>query len=209
MAVQTITTVLVPAASYALTSLETTKDELGLGAATNDDAFLARAITQVSVKIGHYCNRVFAVETVEDRILIDRDRHPDQVPGRVRELLASRSPIIAMISFSLDVVALIEGSDYLTDQGAGIWRRIGDGGYPIEWPARPITATYQAGYAAIPPDLEEATLRLVTARYAARGRDPLLRSEGDPALGQQSWWAGDIPDGIKEILDHYRTPVVA
>src|ERR1700756_1662640 len=68
-----ITTVLTPATAtapagpYDLTDLATVKDELAIPTSdTSKDGFLQRAITQVSAAVAQYCNRVFAVETIQD-----------------------------------------------------------------------------------------------------------------------------------------------
>jgi hypothetical protein len=67
-------------------------------------------------------------------------------------------------------------------------------------------------YAEIPADVVDAVLRLITARYKARGRDPLMRSQGEPNIGQTTWWvgtpgiSGSMPEEIAGILDNYRVP---
>jgi len=89
-------------------------------------------------------------------------------------------------------------------------------GYPTNWNPVLTTAVYSAGYKTIPADLVDATLRLVTARYAARGRDPLIMSQDQPGLGTQRYWVGGMP-GVKgafpqeiaALLDLYRVPVTA
>jgi hypothetical protein len=64
--------VLVKADSIDLTDLATIKEELSLKTAdTSKDAFLTRAITQISKAIESYCKRTFAVETVRDSFAVD------------------------------------------------------------------------------------------------------------------------------------------
>lgn len=109
MAVETITTVLVPAAAtppagaYDLTDLATARDELSIPSGdTSNDGFLSRAITQVSRAIQSYCGRVFQVEMLEDLIYIQQDAYPWQVPGGVYPLQLSRWPLnnYAVIAFT-------------------------------------------------------------------------------------------------------------
>lgn len=228
-AVETITTVLTaataaaPAGPYDLTDLATVKDELNIPTSdTSKDAFLSRAITQASAAIASYCNRVFAVETVQDVIHPERDAYPYQVPGGVAPLQLSRWPLVAVAWVSIvdppgTTTTLLEGSDFQSDLARGWLIRLNKyTGYPSSWDPVMTTAVYQAGYASIPADLVDATLRLVTARFAARGRDPLLRSEDQPGLGTQAYWVGGMP-GVKgafpqeiaAILDLYRVPVTA
>jgi hypothetical protein len=69
-------------------------------------------------------------------------------------------------------------------------------------------------YPQIPPDIEDACLRLVTQRYQARGRDPSMISRSQPGLGEQRWWfgmapgqKGNLPPEIAALVDPYRVPV--
>ena len=309
MAVETITTVLVAAAlpvdadgdadtastagPYDLTDIATVKDELSItGNDTSNDAFLARAITQASAAISRYCNRVFAVEAVQDQIFIQQDAYPFQVPGGVYPLQLSRWPLVqtgavgftgnthsslvvdgiantigisvgalvfaadgsipagttvatvgpksitlsqaatsAKTALSLttgvqavqtlsvgDTQTLVYGTDFTIDANRGWLIRLNSWtGIQVRWESLPVTVQYQGGYAAIPDDLVDACLRLVTARFRARGRDPLLveRSQG-PALGAERFWVGvvpkqtgSMPPEIAGLLDNYRVPVVA
>lgn len=295
MAVETITTVLVaatatpPAGPYDLTDLATVHDELALPMTdTGDDAFLSRAITQASAAISRYCNRVFAVETVQDQIFIQQDPYPWQVPGGVYPLQLSRWPLnnSSVVSFTgnthssilvdgiastvglnpgalvfgsgipvgttmvnvyptsimlsqaatatataisltsgLQVVqtlaigttqTLIYGTDYTIDPARGWLIRLNPYiGISSKWEAEPTTVQYQGGYASVPSDLQEACLRLVTARYRAKARDPALLERTQPGMvGSERFWFGSAPGQvgafapeIAALLDQYRVPV--
>ena len=94
-----ITTVVTPAASYDLTDLKTVKDELKLTAAdTGNDDFLCRAISEASLIIANYCDRVFPPETVEDLFYRDiRGPMPVRCVDASR-LQLSRWPVISIAS---------------------------------------------------------------------------------------------------------------
>lgn len=71
-------------------------------------------------------------------------------------------------------------------------------------------------YAHLPDDVVDACLRLVTARFKARGRDPMLRTQGEPGIGQQQFWIGPqpgqhgaLPPEIQSLVEPYRVPVIA
>ncbi len=102
MSVEAITTVLVaataqaPAGPYDLTTLDVVKSELSIPAGDlSKDAFLIRAITQASIAIASYCNRVFQAEVIQDQFFIDQYAYPWQIPGGVGELALSRWPLPA------------------------------------------------------------------------------------------------------------------
>jgi hypothetical protein len=225
MAVETITSVLVPAGSYDLTDLATAKDELSIPVGdTTQDAFLSRAISQASKVIANFCNRTFAVETLQDQCFIEQDAYPFQVPGGVDVLQLARWPLVNITSLQVVQTLMVGvtrtlavGTDFVIDAERGWLIRINPfTGTSTRWEAELVTVRYDAGYAPIPFDLVDACLRVVTARFKMRGRDPMLRSEGEPGLGQLNYWVGTMPgqDGslapeIAGLLDSYRTPVMA
>lgn len=282
-----------PASPYDLTDLATARDELGIAANdTSQDTFLQRAITQASVAIANYCNRTFALEVVEDRIQIEQDAYPYQLPGGVNPLALSRWPLVksASVSFTgathrspvidgiastagvkkdtlifasddslpagttIDTVSLyslvlsksatsatagltfttgiqvvqtlgagntrelIFGTDYAIDEKRGWLSRLNSWkAISVPWESQPLTVRYQAGYETIPADLVDACLRLVTARFKARGRDPMLVERSQPqSLGSERFWvgvqpgqSGALPPEIASLVDQYRVPVVA
>jgi len=68
----------------------------------------------------------------------------------------------------------------------------------------------------IPDDLVEVALRLITARFKAKDRDPALIQQDTPGVGTQRWWfggapgqKGPFPPDIAGFLDNYRMPVIA
>ena len=77
-----------------------------------------------------------------------------------------------------------------------------------------VTANY--AFAQVPADVVDAVLRLITMRFKARGRDPMLVSQTLPNVGETRYWvgpqsgqAGGFPQEISSLLDNYRVPVVA
>jgi hypothetical protein len=117
-----------------------------------------------------------------------------------------------------DTQALIYGQDFTIDAAKGWLVRLNTWtGVSQMWEAVPVTVQYQAGYAVVPFDLVDATLRLVTARFRARGRDPMLMEQAQSAqLGNQRYWVGSTPGQrgafspeIASLIDQYRVPVTA
>jgi hypothetical protein len=215
---QIITTVTVLASTYDLTLLATLKEELNVSSST-DDKYMGRVITETSRFAMQSCNRVFAVETLTDVIELDESRLDgwDVQQGSIVQL--SRWPVTAIQSlverdFAGNDLALVQDTDFTLDPLRGqVIRLYPPTGLPNWWWGRRLTVAYTAGYAAVPPDLEGAVLRLCVARVKARGRDPLLRSFDDPRVGIQTWWvgspgtSGSLPEEIAGVLNNYRVPV--
>ncbi|MDE1901306.1 MAG: hypothetical protein KGI37_06665 [Alphaproteobacteria bacterium] len=226
MPVRIVTTVLTAASSYDLTTLANIKDDLAIPTTdTSSDTTLARFITEQSALVAEYCNRVFPIETIKDVIYPDRDPYPYQVTGVLSELQLSRWPLVAVTSVT-DTVAvgmtntLVAGTDFVIDAAHGWLTKIDPNtGYVTDWSPDQYTAQYTAGYFTPgttnpPADLEMAVLRLVTARFKARGRDPFLRSQGEPGVGQEQYWIGALPGqtgpfppDIAAVLEKYRVPL--
>jgi hypothetical protein len=76
------------------------------------------------------------------------------------------------------------------------------------------TLAFTYAVAAIPNDLVEISLRLISGRYLAKGRDPSLVQRDTPGVGTERWWFGGapgqkgaFPPDIEAQLDEsYRMP---
>lgn len=212
-----VTTVVTPASSYDLVDLATVKDDLMI-TDTSSDAFLSRVITRVSAEAKLFCNRVFQVETVLDKIFPWRDDvHFTVVSGeRMQPVQLTRWPITASPTVTEDGTALVEGTDYLVKYDVGQLVRLDTNGRPKAWRSLPISAQYQAGFATVPPDVQDAAIRLINISWFGRTRDRMLRQENVPNVLEQSWWfasgpgtsTGDMPPDVAAILERYRIPVI-
>lgn len=78
-----------------------------------------------------------------------------------------------------------------------------------------ITIAY--AFNLIEADLQDAALRLLTARFRAEARDPMLMEESQSgAPGSKRYWVGTIPGQngafppeVAGLLDNYRVPAIA
>lgn len=214
MGQQVITTVLTPAASYALVSLSDVKDDWAI-TGTDSDTFLTRSIARASAAAAQFCNRVFPSETVKDDFTVDRDPYPYQVPGGVAPLQLTRWPVSSVTSVVEGVGSqeqtLDPATDYRLDAVTGQMLRIGKDGNPMFWPATRVVVTYVGGFSTIPQDLQDAVSRMVWVRYAERGRDPFVESvrvEGVETIKYIVPGAdGNLSPDIADILENYRVPV--
>jgi hypothetical protein len=195
-------TVVTPATSAALVSLEAAKAELGLPAAdTSQDETLRRVIGRASTLIARHCNQVFARETLRETF---------RASGR-EVLILARSPA-SIAHLCLDGQELDPEGWELDGR---LLRRL-HGGWLRHWSGHRVVVDYAAGYQlpdqpadpAAPPlplDLEHACLQLLTALREAAGRDPMLRSLSMPDALSQSWLdpragAAHLPPQVAEAL---------
>jgi hypothetical protein len=154
MSFDIVTTVITSAASYNMASLATIKDELNIASNSIDnDAWLTRALTQVSKAMMSATNRVFAPEFIQDVFYINRNR--SQYPSGLREVQLSRFPVLAIasvvqVSSSIGTTAtLVNGTDFTVDYKTGRMIRIdATTGREMYWEPDNLTIQYVAGYGA-------------------------------------------------------------
>jgi hypothetical protein len=110
---------------------------------------------------------------------------------------------------------LAEGVDFVADAETGELTRLSAAGLARSWGTVPVAALYPAGFTAstLPPDVSDALILLVKARWFARNRDPLLRSANVEGVLAQTWALGaglgaetDFPPDVQAKLERYRVP---
>lgn len=208
-----------PAASYDLVSLTTVKTLLGVTDASLD-AYFKLVITQASAIAAKYCERPFVVEVIQSSYFPQRDGWPWIVRDRIAPLQLCRYPVVSPITSVVETIAgvattLVEGTDFLADYALGALTRLDDFGRPRDWCANPIVVNFKGGYAAIPPNVQNAVVEIVKGMYYARTRDPGLRGENIEGVYSAQYWFGagpgsnnGLPPSITVLLDPYRTPVI-
>lgn len=222
MSRQIITTVLTPYPAIDLISLDDFKDDWGIDT-VNDDTFIARAITRCSRAAANFLNRTLGVETVQDEIALHRDQWPFSVHDRPERLQLSRWPIVAVTSVTVDGIALVEGTDFLTDAASGQLERLDISGNAKAWCGSTVIVVYSAGFNLpgqakvtgaqdLPDDIEDAVSRMAYTRYAERRRDPLVKSEYVDGVGRQEYIVptsdGNLSPDVEDLLDNYRIKVI-
>lgn len=211
----TVTTTITPASTTDLTDLQTAKRELDIGDNSDDD-LIARWISSASSAVQRYCNRIFAVQTLLDKVYRDCNTGLHIVPPGERPLQLSGFPIASSPTVIENSIALVENADFLVNYIAGQIFRLDSNLHLRRWALLPVTAQYQAGYATIPADVVDATVLLVKHRWFARKRDPYLRQENIYGVIANTWWIpqgpganGSFPPDIEDVLAKYRVPAVA
>jgi hypothetical protein len=205
---QSIVNVVTPASSYDLTDLATVKAELKITDGTQDTQ-LSAWITQASGEIASYCNRKFLKETIKQtfRVLFVRGLQRE----RFEQIVLARSPVSAISSVVMDSNTL-DTTDYEYDD-EGILYRV-DSGHNVRWFFERLEVTFDAGYdfAKLPAPLGRACISLVTMLRSNSARDPLVKQESVPGVGEVQYWVGGIPGtvgnlppDIQAMLDPYRS----
>ena len=214
-----ITTVLTAATDTDLTDLAAVKEELEIQG-TRNNSWFSRAISVGSTAIQNYCNRTFAQQTIQDQFWFARDSWPRIVRDEIAPLQLTAWPTISIVSVVETIAGIVTtlaiGTDYLLDAEHGQLTRLNLHGNPCHWYSSPVVAVYNAGYAAIPADLDEAAVMLVKMRWFGRHRDPLIRSQNAVGAYEASYVMGtgpggedDMPAEVTALIDRYRVPVVA
>lgn len=119
--------------------------------------------------------------------------------GGVQPYLAlSRRPVVAITSVSEDGSAL-DASEYENDS---LLYKLSSAAR-IDWPTGLKSIEYSAGYAIVPDDLKYAAIKFVQSEVVRGRRDPLLRRESVPGLGEYEYWVDPTKDAIvpAEVMD--------
>lgn len=170
-----------------------------------DAAAVLSLLDQASAAVESWCGRTFARETVSETFRLDAATLP---------LILGRHPIVAVTGVTEDGVAVVSGDREFDPASGLLWRLSAD--TRIAWPASKIIVAYSAGYLLpgetgrdLPHDIERAALIVAAGLFAARGRDPLLRSESVDGVSAASWLdpragAGGMPAQAAELLAPWR-----
>jgi hypothetical protein len=200
-------TVITPAASRLLTTVDAAREFLAVGDAVDEQSLL-RLIAQASAAVVSHCRRPFARETVSESFR----------PRGAGPLILSRTPVVGPVAMSLDGAAFL-ATDLDLDPASGLLHRIGGAGLLACWGGYSATVQYTGGWLLpgqegrdLPEDVELACLTTMAAQYAGRGRDPMLRSETTEGVGSASFIAtadmSALPPQAVSLLEPYRRHVL-
>lgn len=220
-----VSTVLTPAPTRNLIDLATVREDWDIEAGDND-AFLTRAIARASAAAEQFCNRPFAIEKLQDDVMLSREAYPAMMVRDLEALQLSRWPIASIVSVTEDGKPLTAGTDFRVVVEPGQLIRLDSQGRPQAWTADTVSVVYYAGYVlpgmvaadypvgspTLPVDVEDAIGRMVYTRFSERKRDPLVKSEVVDGIGRTDYLtpngAGNMTDDVTDILDNYRVPVL-
>lgn len=196
-------TVITPAESHDLASLDAAKAALGI-TGSSEDATLPPLISAASAAITRECNRgSFISETVEESLFI---RGLDAV-------LLQRYPVSEVVSVT-HCGTTLDPSEYEVDAISGMLIHLSNDGEVDSWTRGRLVVRYIAGYelAGVPADLVRAAIMLAQAYRAAGARDPLLRAEevgGIERLEYTVQTSAALPGPVADLIGRHRKPAGA
>jgi len=181
-----------------LTSLANVKDWLGLSAnpSTADDAVLSRLISAASALISSWCGRSFPLASYSET----RDGNGKS------QMIPAHQPVIAVTAITVNGRSLVPTVPGGTPGFYFTPTLIRLAGSAFVYGRGNVVLSYQAGFTVIPPDVEQACIELVAARFRDRNRAGLSTSTFS---GQSlSFTASDLPASVKLALAPYQMQVV-
>ncbi len=197
-------TVVTPAVSRRLTTVEHARADLGLGATSPTTAQIERFIDQATAAAERYCRRTFARETVLQTIRGCDLRSP---------VVLERGPV-ALVTSVIWNGDQIDAPGYEID--CGVVYRLSASGSRYDWWGSSLAVQYEAGYvlpgeedADLPADVERAAILLVGAALSTQSRDPLVKSEDVDGVGSLSFWVPGSKSSLaspeaEQLLRPYR-----
>ena len=163
-----------------------------------DDVLLARLITAASAYIESWLNRRFAIATYSEL----RDG------SGADSICVKNYPITSVQNVTINGVPIVaasgpQGMGYLiNDSGTAICLR----GYAFLRDRFNVSLTYTAGFSAIPPDVEQACIDLVSLRYKERDRIGQISKSlaGETVAFSQK----DLSEATRTLLNNYKRVIL-
>jgi len=178
-----------------LCQLDDVKEYLGV-TDTTTDTVLEDLITRASAFVESYCNRIFASAGYTET----------RNGGGGQKFFLFNGPVTDVSSVSVDGAVVPPSPDprtygFVFDD---LMVYIRPGGSPGEFTKgiQNVTVCYAGGYATTPPDVAQACIELVAAKFAKRKRI----DKSSETLGQQQTQAyslSDMPASVKTALQPY------
>lgn len=163
-----------------LTTVAKVKEYLRLSN-NNDDAMLARLILAASAMIETYLNRKIEIDTYTEVFSGNNTTYH----------ICTNYPVVGVSSVGVNSVnQAIDFND--------------DGVFASMFPKgnRNCTISYQAGYAIVPDDIEQACIELVATKY--KNIEHIDKSSISMAGETTTFITADIPAQIKIVLQQYK-----
>jgi len=159
---------------------------------TGDDILLTRLVTAASQFIQTWLNRAIAAQSYVET----RDGDGGQ------RLVLGNAPVISVASLTIDGLPVPPAPDSVSRGYVFSPTLLYLQGWMFTPGFQNIVVSYVAGYAATPPELEQACIELVALRYKERDRIGQVSKNlaGDVVAFAQK----DMPADVQTVLNQYR-----
>jgi hypothetical protein len=186
----------------ALTTLANVKAWLEMDmAVTAQDAVITRLIDSCSVYIESWLSRKIAQAV-----------YTEAYDGKGSNAITlAEYPITALTSVSIDGVAqvIVPNTEFNTVGARYHERQLVINGKVFSRGRGNVLVTYQAGYATVPADIEQACIELVSLRLK-NARKANLGIQSKTLAGESiTFFSGAMPDSTRDMLLEYRNVVPA
>jgi hypothetical protein len=159
---------------------------------TADDALLTRLITAASQYIQSWLGRQIASQNYAET--------RDGAGGR--KLVLANAPVTAVATLSIDGIAIPMASGPSAAGYVFSATTIYLQSYLFMPGSQNVAVAYTAGYAATPPELEQACIELVALRYKERDR---IGQVSKNLSGETiSFTQKDVPADVETVLEQYK-----
>ncbi|MGH6989729.1 MAG: hypothetical protein ACREFD_14685 [Stellaceae bacterium] len=176
-----------------LTTLENVKGWLSPPlTSTVDDTLLSRLITAASQFIETWLNRGIASQSYSE--IRDGDGG--------RKLAFANTPVSAVASLSIDGIAIGPAPDALSPGFVFSPTMLYLQGWRFTPGFQNVRVSYAAGYAATPPELEQACIELIVLRY--KERDRIGQVSKNLAGEVVAFTQKDMPPDVQTLIGQYR-----
>jgi Phage gp6-like head-tail connector protein len=210
---RSIVTVASPASDTALTTLAQVKLELNITNTASDMILqdkIDEASDDIEAALGFRVVRETAVQTFWH----------EQYDSFLDRLILDRTPVASIASVVVDGETY-DSSRWRLDAKTGELFALDSCGYPCVWLFfRSIVVTHDGGYilpdasnSDLPKGIEGACIDLVSSFWAAKGRDPAVKSEEILGVISKQYWVGavgedgELPPSVVMKLAPYRRAI--
>ncbi len=160
--------------------------------AAGDDALLTRLITAASQFIQTWLGRTIALQAYSE----SRDG------DGTRKLALANTPVTAVSALTVDGIAIPPAPDALTPGFVFSPTLLYLQAFRFTRGVQNVAIAYSAGFAATPPELEQACIELVVLRY--KERDRIGHVSKSIAGETVTFTQKDFPADVLTILNNYR-----
>ncbi|XUM25119.1 phage head-tail connector protein (plasmid) [Bradyrhizobium oligotrophicum S58] len=198
-----------------LTTLARVKRELNItGEDAERDVTLNEKIDEASDDIEAALGFHVGRETVRETFW------HDQQEQNIDRLILDRTPVAAITSVTVDGL-VIDPSLYRFDAATGELFVLTPSGLPFVWLFyKSVIVVYAGGYilpaetgSNLPAGIQGACVELLSDYWAAKGRDPSVKSEEIPGVSRVDYWigavgeAGELPPRVVMKIAPYRRAI--